>query len=480
MERRDFLRAGLATTSVALLGTPFGAHAATRRHTLTAGKTDIPLLGPGAPSSECWTFNGALPGPLLRFTKGDLAEIDVVNQLDAGIAVHWHGLRVPFAMDGVPHLTQSPIAKGEKFRYQFEMNDSGTYWYHAHALSNDQVGRGLFGALIVDEASPPFVDRDIVWVLCDFKVDPKDGTHESFRSFKELSGDGRIGDVITVNGVRAGASELKVRPGERIRLRIINASNARVFEVSFTGHEVWLIALDGQGVPPQQSAWGEMAIAPGMRTDLIIDCLSNCDLIGCESLAGMRFPVRDIESGVTIGDIVYQAGPPVRKKPLEAPLRLRANEHKRPNLRRLQPVSIVLEGGALGPGITALVDGKALNAQQLRRDHKYSWSISGHAGSVDMHRQQPLFELEEGKHYRWAISNRSGYPHPMHLHGHRFRVLSYNGREPAYEEWRDTVLLRPFDEIEIAFVADNPGDWLFYCQILEHSVSGMVGMVRVK
>jgi FtsP/CotA-like multicopper oxidase with cupredoxin domain len=166
-----------------------------------------------------WGYNGTTPGPLLRFRRGETVTIDVVNSLPESTTVHWHGVRVPHAMDGVPHITQPPIKSGERFRYQFAVPDSGTYWYHPHHRSFEQVGRGLFGGLIVEEEKPIEVDRDVAWLIADLLLDPASGAHAPFGRMSEHAAEGRLGNLITINGEVSGPDHfMDVRAGERIRM----------------------------------------------------------------------------------------------------------------------------------------------------------------------------------------------------------------------------------------------------------------------
>jgi len=262
MNRREFLAAGAA------LALAPGVSFAQPRE-LKLGRATQALVGAANPATDVWAYNGTVPGPELRFKQGERLAIAVQNGLDAQTTVHWHGIRLPNAMDGVPHLTQAPIAaRGGHFLYEFDLPDAGTYWYHPHLGSPEQVGRGLYGALIVEERDPPAVDRDIVWVLSDWRLDRQARNLEDFRNFMDSSHGGRIGNTVTVNG--AIRETFAVRAGERIRLRLINASNARIYGLSFEGHEPWIIALDGQPVTPYWD--GRVVLGPAMRADVILDC----------------------------------------------------------------------------------------------------------------------------------------------------------------------------------------------------------------
>jgi len=133
-----------------------------------------------------------------RVKQGEELRIRLVNDLAEPTVVHWHGLRLPNAMDGVPHLTQSPIAPGETFAYEFDVPDAGTYWYHPHQRSFEQVGRGLYGQLIAEERQPIEVDRDITWVLDDWRLLPDGQISDDFGNFMDSSHNGRVGNTVTV------------------------------------------------------------------------------------------------------------------------------------------------------------------------------------------------------------------------------------------------------------------------------------------
>src|SRR5687768_5486319 len=259
MKRRDFL--GATAGAAACVLAPVTRPAASPVRALRVAASEQSLVGAGHPRTAIWSYNGSVPGPELRFRQGDRLRIEVENALDAETTVHWHGVRVPNAMDGVPHLTQPPIsAGGGRFLYEFDLPDAGTYWYHPHLGSPEQVGRGLYGALIVEERDSPPVDRDMVWVLSDWRLDARARNVEDFRGFMDSSHAGRIGNTVTVNG--AVLETFDVRGGERLRLRLINASNARIYGLSFEGHEPWLIAFDGQPLAPRPMAKESLVLGP--------------------------------------------------------------------------------------------------------------------------------------------------------------------------------------------------------------------------
>jgi FtsP/CotA-like multicopper oxidase with cupredoxin domain len=474
VKRRTFLRASaLALGSMTLGGGVFSASARGAESTtrLRAGSFKRQFQGIGAPTT-LWGFNDSLPGPLLRFRKGDKVSIGVDNALPVLTTVHWHGLRVPNAMDGVPFVTQPPIEPGASFLYQFELKDSGTYWYHPHQKSFEQVGRGLFGALIVEEEKPIEVNQDIVWVLSDFKLDPATGEHARFGSVAESAGEGRLGKLITINGKVAGPGlAVDVRSGERVRLRLINAATARVFELSFDGHAPLVIAFDGQGVTPHKPPDGSVLLGPGMRVDLIIDCAGTPE---------SRFAVTDSISRVALATIIYSASAPLQVTLWNAPMTLSKNDLPRLNLKKAAQHSIEFAGGDAGPPVIGRVDGKDIGYREMLTKYGLAWTVNSYATHEDALAHVPILFLKQGETHVISIANNTGFVHPIHLHGHFFRVLSYNGIKPQFEEWRDTVFMKSWDELQIAFVAEERGDWMFHCHILEHAAAGMMGVVRIE
>jgi FtsP/CotA-like multicopper oxidase with cupredoxin domain len=172
-------------------------------------------------------------------------------------------------MDGVPGLTQPPIRPGESFVYEFTPPDAGTFWYHPHANSLQQLGRGMAGALIIEEPNPVPVDRDIVWLLADWRLRSDAQIASGFGNPMEAAMSGRIGNTVTVNG--AVSEEVRVRAGERLRLRLINGSLARIMALRFEGHRPVVVAFDGQPCDPHEPVRGRILLGPAMRVDIVLD-----------------------------------------------------------------------------------------------------------------------------------------------------------------------------------------------------------------
>jgi len=205
-----------------------------RSFELVAAPADLPLIDGGR--LKVWAYNGSVPGPTLRVRLGDTVRVRFQNQLPQATTVHWHGVRLPNAMDGVPYLTQPPVEPGQSFVYEFTPKDAGTFWFHPHLRSSEQVERGLYGVLIVEDAQPAPYARDLTWVLDDWLLDEGGGPGQERQIFAEfntphdLAHDGRWGNALTING--RTHQRLALRAGERVRLRLVNSANGRVFRLT--------------------------------------------------------------------------------------------------------------------------------------------------------------------------------------------------------------------------------------------------------
>jgi FtsP/CotA-like multicopper oxidase with cupredoxin domain len=429
---------------------------------------------PGQRDTEVWSYNGSVPGPVLRFRQGERARIAVENRLTQDTTVHWHGLRLPNAMDGVPHVTQPPIAPAGRFVYEFDLPDSGTFWYHPHASSAEQVERGLAGAFIVEEREPPVVDRGLVWLLDDWRLTQDAAVAGEFGNMMDASHAGRLGNTVTING--RVPDRIAVQAGERLRLRLINAANARVFGLEFGALAPTVVALDGHPLEPHTPPAGRVILGPGMRADLILDIAAP---------PGATLPVTDTfyaRGRYKLVDMVVEGTR--RAAPPAQPVRLEANPLALPDLAAAERIVIELGGGMMDPRLMRAVrerggqpDPEMIRQFRERMAAGLVWTLNGQ--SVTSHHHAPLLTLRRGRSYIFAMNNDTAWHHPMHLHGMTFRVLSRNGQPVPHGEWRDTTLLDPRERVEIAFVADNPGDWMFHCHILEHQEAGMMGTIRV-
>lgn len=429
------------------------------------------FTGPDGPHTPVWTYDRTVPGPALRLLQREPIRIVVDNRLDEDTTVHWHGIRLPNAMDGVPGLTQPPIKPGESFVYEFTPPDAGTFWYHPHADSLVQLGRGLAGALIVEETEPVAVDRDLLWLLQDWRL-AKDGQIAAgFGNMMDAAMSGRVGNVVTINGTVP--VDQSVKAGARVRLRLANASLARIMALRFEGHRPVVVAIDGQPCDPHEPEDGRLVLAPAMRIDIMLDMQGD---------PGKRYAViDDFYDGLayTLTTLAYDEAPPLRAHPLDAPVGLPRNPLPEPDLVRAERQEIVLQGGMMGGGKLAGVGGMmgmaahGMNGGAAWAINDMSMTGDGHAGMA------PQFTLKRGTTCHLTMRNETAWWHPMHIHGFSMSVLSRNGSPVPHRQWQDTVLMAPKDTIECAFVADNPGDWMLHCHVADHQMAGLMTVFRV-
>ena len=471
MDRRTFLQSAGALAAGLVLPSFGRAALVAETKELLAGPKDANFLGDNRPRTKLWAYNGTAPGPVLRYNQGDTLSLKVTNRLEQDTTVHWHGLRIPNAMDGVPYLTQKPIPPKESFTYRFPLKDAGTHWYHPHVNSAEQVGRGLAGALIIDEEKPIAVDRDLVWVLDDWRIG-KDGQLVPFGgNLHDAAHGGRMGNFATING--EGEQTLKAKSNERVRLRLINVANARIFGLKFHGHAPWRIAVDGHPVEPSPEK-GVTIIPPGGRVDLIID------MTGAK---GESFDIEDAyfaSYAYSIATISYDQTKSVRARPLPKPEKLANNPVAKPDLDNAEIFPLVFAGGAMGGMREARYKGEMLDLRTLA-GMGMVWAVNGEIipKMTKEDSGKPILDLKLGKTYQLRLKNDTAFDHPIHLHGHSFHLLARNGEKLTRPEIMDTVLIHPNQHADIAFVADNPGDWAFHCHVLEHAEAGMMGYLRV-
>jgi FtsP/CotA-like multicopper oxidase with cupredoxin domain len=445
-----------------------GAPPPLRKINLAAVRARLPIAGKPYRDTDVWCYDGRVPGPVIRVPQGQPVRITVANRLAEDTTVHWHGIRVPVAMDGVPGLTQAPIGSGKNFSYEFTPPDAGTFWYHPHANSLQQLGRGMAGALIVEEPEPIAVDRDVLWMLADWRLRSNTQIASGFGNAMEAAMSGRVGNTVTLNGAVSDGEP--VRAGERIRLRLVNGALARIMALRFEGHRPVVVAIDGQPCDPHEVEGGRLLLGPAMRVDVILDM---------QGEPGRRYRVvDDFYDGLAywLTELVYDKHPPVRVHPLDASLTLPRNPVPEPDLATAERHEFRLQGGMMGGGAMAGIGGMGMPGM----DHDASWAINGTSMTGDGHAgMPPLLTLQRGQSHVLALRNDTAWWHPMHLHGHSFRVLTRNGAPVPHRQWADTVLIPPKEVVDIAFVADNPGDWMLHCHVADHQMSGMMTILRV-
>ncbi|MEM7525952.1 MAG: multicopper oxidase domain-containing protein, partial [Pseudomonadota bacterium] len=355
----------------------------------------------------------------------------------------------------------TPVEPNGDFVYDFTPPDAGTYWYHPHDRTYEQMARGLYGALIVDEPEgAPRVDLDEVLLIDDWRLTDDAQIAGGFGDLRDWSHAGRIGNWITVNG--EGAWSRDVARHERLRLRVANVANARIFALETRGLEGWVIALDGMPLETPERM-ERLVLAPSQRADLLLDVVAE---EGDEAFL-LSF---ERDGGYAIA--TFPTTSAARSAPLPAPASLPPNPLPRHgSLSAARRANLLMEGGAMGGMQSAAIGGRETGVRDLAAMGKV-WAFNG-AAEMD---EAPLIEADRDETIRIAITNDTAWPHAMHLHGHHFRRILADGSTGPL---RDTLLVDRRAKAEIAFVADNPGDWLLHCHMLEHAAGGMMTWVRV-
>ncbi|MBZ0227623.1 MAG: multicopper oxidase family protein [Bauldia sp.] len=417
-----------------------------------------------------WTFSETTWLPEIRLGPGDRLDAVLDNRLPrAGehTSVHWHGIRLPNDQDGVPFLVQPPVPPGESFRYSFVPPDTGTFFFHTHCNSAEQLGRGLAGILIVEgDATAPYAADETIF-LRDWLIDVEAGSFRNFVTKRGASRAGTYGNVRSANG--AAEAEVRLPASADCRLRLINGDPTRVMEIALVDAEAAVVAVDGIPVSPfPLSTW---LLGPAMRLDLVVRAPAEGGVARIvDQRLGDPVPlVRLVGAG---------AAPPT--KPFD-PAPLRAGRIPEPQIDAAERLPFVFAAAGTHGSVVAArdpIDALPLGSLCLSSDD--FWTINGSAwpGSDHSRLPPPLARLVRGRPYVFSLKNASQLVHPVHIHGHTFKVLKSDRRAlPVHHA--DTVLLLPEETVDVAFVADNPGRWMFHCHVIEHQETGMMGYLEV-
>jgi len=401
------------------------------------------------------TFNGDYPAPVIRAKQGKRIRIRFINRLNEPTTIHWHGIRIENAMDGVPFLTQPPIPAGESFIYDFTCPDAGTFWYHPHVNSLVQLGKGLTGAFIVEEAEPVAFDHEAVVQLRDWRLD-KEGDFLPLSIPRQAARAGTLGTVKTVNGLIKPT--LEIPAGGTIRARFLNLDNSRVYHLSFKDYPAQVLALDGNAIA-KPYALDSRDTGAGMRLDV--------GFIAPDEV-GQEVIVYDKKGRGFFEIFRFRTVASNLPKRTEVPS-LPVNPIPAPDVANAEQMKLVFEwAGALSP---VKADGSV--------DHSF-WTINRRSweGMSKESIPGPLMALKLGRSYVIELHNATPHHHPIHMHGITFTVLSSNKREiTPYHT--DTVLLARNEKVKIGFVADNPGRWMFHCHVIEHLKTGLMGYISI-
>lgn len=391
----------------------------------------------GDPSSRV-----TVPGPLIVAKVGDRLRVHFVNALPGlTTTLHWHGLRLPVAMDGNP-MVSGAVPPGGTFEYDFVLRDAGLFWYHPHVDTDVQLESGLQGVLLVREAEPPLVDRERIFVLDDVSL-TDDGSVDVDLDIADAML-GRRGDRITVNGGPAGV--VLANAGAVERWRLVNTANGRYFDLSLDGLPLRVIGWDG-GLLSEPYEVDVLRVAPGERYDVIVKLPAEGDSVVLETLAVDRGGGQWDEAAPLV-EVSLRASATVASV---VPTTSRSIAAMTPESVR----SFVLSSKLDGPTAPVFF----INDQR--------WPLN-----------TPI-EVSRGEADVWEVVNDEDHHHPFHIHGLFFQVLDIDGVAPGVVGWKDTVDIPPRATARLAVPYDEPGMWMFHCQIPEHAERGMMGDLLV-
>ncbi|HPD92082.1 MAG TPA: multicopper oxidase family protein [Pararhodobacter sp.] len=457
MNRRHFLLSTGAAVGLGAAGLGQRALGQPLRLTIQGARYD--LTG-NAVTEGMVSLSADAPPPVLRLRQGERFVAEVINTFDDYTTMHWHGMRIPVQMDGVPYLTQVPMGQGDSYVYDFTPPDAGTYWYHPHCNTMAQMALGLTGILIVEEPDDPGFDADIPVNMRDFRLG-EDGQFIAFYTPRGAARDGTFGTVHTANWQRDPVEDAPA--GGLVRLRLVATDTTRVYRLHLPGAEGRIIAFDGHPLNtplPWPSAEAPLILGPGQRADIAIrmPATEGTEIaVLNDQPGGLRPVIRLRATGRDLGRDLADLRP------------LPPNPLPTPDLSDPEVIEFVFGWAPGGPPSN---DGYCGSLGYT------FWSINRVSWQGDASGAGPLATLERGRTYILRLRNESPNDHPIHLHGMSFLPLASNLRDIP-QNWTDTALLLKYETIDVALVADNPGDWAFHCHVIEHQKTGLTGYLRV-
>lgn len=457
LSRREFLLGSAGTAAAFAAGGVAASHAQAADHTLTLAKINHRVL-PDIVTRDMMSFSPDGPPPVLRFKRGQKTSVDVTNNLEEASVVHWHGFRIPNAMDGVPYLTQYPIEAGQSFRYEFTPPDAGTFWYHPHCNTLEQMARGLTGVMVVEEDEDPGFDTDLPLNIRDFRLG-SDGQFIALFKARNAARGGTLGTVSTVNWQVDPVYE--VEAGSLVRLRLAVTDVTRVGTYEIAGGEAQVIAIDSNPLPKPLPA-SEVLLSPGQRADIALrvpDSEDETVRLVLKRKSGNKVLARFQPKGTSAGRDLRELKP------------LPPNPVPMADLNNAEVMEFVFGWSPEGDAPQSSLCGTL----------GYTfWSINRTAWPGDLPGPfDPLATLKLGKSYVLRLRNETPNDHPIHLHGVSFQLLRSNKRKlPPLVT--DTALLQSEETMDVALVADNAGDWAFHCHVIEHQKTGLAGFLRIE
>jgi FtsP/CotA-like multicopper oxidase with cupredoxin domain len=471
INRRTFLRTTLGTLVAAgfsgiLLTDIFPeTRRSIREFRFSASQATV-NLGVG-PDFNALTYNGRVPGPEIRVREGEIIRVVLKNYLPEGTTIHWHGVPVPNAMDGVPGVTQEAVMPGESFMYEFEAKPSGSYIYHSHFRY--QLDQGLYGALIIEPSSQrESYDQEYTLMLEDWVMKDGGGVANTQRRSSMGMMRGMMGrrqgfglregpllepfyDGYAVNGrVYPAVDPIVVSKGDRVKLRLLNPSSATIYELRLAGHVFTITHVDGNAIMPTET--DVLRIGMGERYDVMF--IAN-------NPGYWLLTARESGYGEGMLRIPLQYKGVYRKDPIP------------PQFRSGLRLATYWDFQALYPSedLPSELNNRLYSQRLSGGMHSPFWTING-----QIYPNAENLLVRKGERVGMIYWNQSMMPHPMHLHGHFFKVV--NPLLPR-DFWimKDTLIVDPMRRAEIEFSANNPGRWFHHCHNLYHMEAGMANVV---
>ena len=404
---------------------------------------------------DAWTYNGGIPGPLIRVKVGDRLIVHFTNHLPDPTTVHWHGIRVPIEMDGVPGISQPDVLPGQSFTYDFVVRDAGLYWYHPHVQSAAQVGFGLSGPLLVEDPKENVgVSDQLVLVLNDIEVDENGKLASPESGGTAAMAFGREGNIILVNGKQN--AKIAARAGAPQRWRIVNTAKSRYFNLHFRDGGGTFTKIGGDGGLQEYPTHDELLmLAPGERADVIISPkgkpgteLQLISELYNRGYGSVEFRNPENLFRVALANMPAYAAPPL------------------PQIKRsIEPLAAA--GATPVKFDVDILMNPRNHLNEFRINGKPYWTA------------KPIL-ARIGETQIWTINNTTEWSHPMHLHGFFFQVLDNDGQPVRPLEWKDTVNV-PFKKSLQVLVRfdERPGQWMVHCHILDHAEGGLMTTVQL-